>query len=160
MWRSQYIGQLEKGIPRVKWPTSQRFFPPGIDTSHKGWMALQMGVKRLLINNRATGSIHQNGIWLHPCKLLFPYEPFGGPGERQREHHHVTGTQHALYVLQRANEIHLLSACSALIERKDVHAKSAHEPGCCAPGAPAAKDASRRAGARTVEGMIINFAVP
>src|SRR5256885_6683315 len=157
---SQHIGQLEKRIVHAKCPMEEGFYPPGIDASHKGGMALQMRVKRLLINNGATGSIHQNGIWLHPCQLLFPYEPFGGPGERQRDHHHFTGTQHALYVLQRANEIHLLSACSALIDCKDVHAKSAHEPGCCSPGAPEAKDASCRARERTIECMIIKFAVP
>ncbi len=70
----------------------ERFGPPGIDTNHKGGMALHMVVECFLIKNSATGYIHKNGIWLHPCKLIFPYEPFGGPGEWQRDHHHVAGT--------------------------------------------------------------------
>jgi hypothetical protein len=47
-------------------------------------MALQMRVERLLIKNRATGYIHQNGIWLHPFKLIFPNEPPRGLCEWQR----------------------------------------------------------------------------
>src|SRR5437588_4486716 len=157
---SQHIGQLEKRIVHAKCPMEEGFCPPGIDASHEGWMTLQMGVERLLINNGATSDIHQNGIWLHPCKLLFAYEPFASPGERQRDDHHVAGTQHVLYILQRANEIRRLGACSALIECIDVHAKGAHEPGSCTPDPPKTKDASRCAREYTVGRKLINFAGP
>src|SRR5258708_24102150 len=138
----------------------ERFGPPGINANHKGGMALHMVIECLLINNSATGYIYQNGIWLHPGKLLFPYEPFGGFGEWQRDHHHVAGTQHVFYIAQRTNEFRWLATCSTVIDRIDFHVKSTHESGSGTPDSPKAKDASRRAREQTVRCKLIKFAVP
>ena len=93
---AQHIGQLEKGVLHAEVPMQERFGPPGIDAQQKAGMALHMVVECFLIKNSATGYIHKHGIWLHPCKLIFPNEPSGGPREWQRDHDHVAGTQHVL----------------------------------------------------------------
>src|SRR2546423_1074135 len=75
MWGAQHIGQIEKGIFHAKCPMQERFGPPGIDANQKGRMALHMSVERLLIDNRTTSDIHQNGILFHPGQLLLPMSP-------------------------------------------------------------------------------------
>ena len=78
---AQHVGQIEKGILHAKAPMQERFGPPGIDAHQKGGMAFHMRVKCLLIDNRATGDIHQDGLCFHPGQLLLADESPGGPGE-------------------------------------------------------------------------------